>query len=158
MVVWLPNPDMRLKVARVLVDDGENVAPLERVSPAGDHIVQQHHDLWAVSVYADPEVADDPHVAEAALISLKTDMDIGLVTRDGERVQTRAEALVNLIGNRVGMNDDDRAELRLLVNEEFQAVAAGGRPTFRQMARAVWSIARINGLGGVQGRPPADLW
>ena len=51
-VVWLPNPDMRLKVAEVLVQNEEGVAPLDAVSDAGGHIVRQHRRLWAISIYA----------------------------------------------------------------------------------------------------------
>ena len=59
VAVWLPNPQMRLKPADVLVDDGSDigVVPLRAWDEAngrrGAEIMESHKKLWAMRVYVD---------------------------------------------------------------------------------------------------------
>lgn len=97
IVVWLPSPKMRLKVAEVLVYTRDKyVAPLSRVESASEEIVKQHRNLWAATVYAPEEVADEQ--AEAALAFLGDAMGIRFGRPSGALVgseaDTRADALI----------------------------------------------------------------
>jgi HD superfamily phosphohydrolase len=80
ILVWLPRPDMRLKVAGVLVDDGHEIrnfgAREEEGQGRGTDIYEAHRNLWAVSVYAHDELARDQHNRELVLVSLAADMDL----------------------------------------------------------------------------------
>lgn len=58
VVVWLPNPEMRLKIAEVLVDFGKGVAPFNQYSAQGQDIYEAHENLWTVTVFVHGEVVD----------------------------------------------------------------------------------------------------
>lgn len=79
VVIWVPNPKMRLKVAEVLVDFGEGIAPFNSYSDRGRDIYQDHEDLWAVTVFVHREVRErglEPAVLSrlAELMGLEWDM------------------------------------------------------------------------------------
>jgi HD superfamily phosphohydrolase len=56
LVLWIPDPDMRLKLAELLVNDGEGVAKFKDKSPRGSDIYDGHKDLWTISVFVHPSV------------------------------------------------------------------------------------------------------
>jgi uncharacterized protein len=51
VIIWLPNPKMRLKTAEVLVDFGEGIAPFKKVSTRGEEIYRDHEELWTITVF-----------------------------------------------------------------------------------------------------------
>jgi HD superfamily phosphohydrolase len=51
VVIWLPNPKMRLKTAEVLVDFGEGIAPFNKFSSRGEEIYRDHEELWTITVF-----------------------------------------------------------------------------------------------------------
>jgi HD superfamily phosphohydrolase len=76
VVIWLPPPDMRLKLAEVLVDDGEGIRKFvdrEAERGLGTDIYKAHEGLWAVSVYMHREVT--PKQCRLALASLSAQLD-----------------------------------------------------------------------------------
>jgi HD superfamily phosphohydrolase len=152
VVIWLPNPDMKLKVAGVLVDNDDGVAPLDRIEDASGQIVEQHRDLWAISVYAHASVQDplSTRTADVLLSSLRTDMDIRLLRWDGEPVPTTDELAANVIAERGHLSNGARESLLRLV-----PAAAGGTPTFADLLVRLWRAAETNGL--VSGDVPDDL-
>lgn len=56
VVIWLPDPKMRLKIAEVLVDFGQSVAPFNQYSNQGQDIYSAHRNLWAVTVFVHENV------------------------------------------------------------------------------------------------------
>ena len=74
VVVWIPNPDMKLKAAEVLVDDRGTISRLSDLERSGhdrgSEIYEAHKALWAISVYVHPDVPTDrrsvvmAHIAE----------------------------------------------------------------------------------------------
>jgi HD superfamily phosphohydrolase len=56
VVIWLPDPKMRLKIAEVLVDFGEGIAPFNEYSDRGREIYEDHRHLWTVTVFVHPSV------------------------------------------------------------------------------------------------------
>jgi HD superfamily phosphohydrolase len=78
VVVWLPSPKMRLKVAEVIVDDGEEIRKfVDREKEGrrrGTDIYDAHEDLWGVSVFADSRVGSAQRTL--VLASLSADLDI----------------------------------------------------------------------------------
>ena len=61
VVLWIPAPQMRMKAARVLVDDGAEY-PLEDFDRAaghrGEEVYDSHEALWSVMVYVHRDVDD----------------------------------------------------------------------------------------------------
>jgi HD superfamily phosphohydrolase len=82
VVIWLPPPDMRLKVADVLVDDGERIrrfADRERDGRRRDtDIYEAHEDLWAVSVYCHPAIKRDRVRRRLLLAALSAELNTPL--------------------------------------------------------------------------------
>jgi HD superfamily phosphohydrolase len=56
LVLWIPDPDMRLKLAELLVNDGKGVAKFKDKSPLGSDIYSAHEALWTISVFVHPSV------------------------------------------------------------------------------------------------------
>jgi HD superfamily phosphohydrolase len=54
IVIWLPEPRMRLKIAEVLVDYGPGIAPFAEYSDQGKEIYDAHRRLWTVTVFIHP--------------------------------------------------------------------------------------------------------
>lgn len=90
VLIWIPDPRMRLKVAGVYVDDGEKIRRFvdreAKDKDRGAEIYDAHKDLWAVSVFVHPEVRDDAEKRRLVLASLAADLnvDLGNVAKEME--------------------------------------------------------------------------
>ena len=71
VALWIPDPKMRLKLAEVLVDHGDGVAPLQKLEALGRRSVSEiqdaHRQLWALGVFVHPEAKADPEKREVLL-------------------------------------------------------------------------------------------
>lgn len=56
LLLWVPSPKMKLKLAFVYVGGGDWVVKLHDFSPEVREIYQSHERLWAISVYVHEEV------------------------------------------------------------------------------------------------------
>lgn len=78
ILIWLPDPKMRVKEAEVLVDDGLHVnrfVDYERVrSGRGSDIYDAHERLWAISAFVNPAL--DPRQIEVALAYLARELGV----------------------------------------------------------------------------------
>jgi HD superfamily phosphohydrolase len=89
VVIWLPPPKMKLKLAEVLVDDGHGIRSfVEREERRGGQgrgpeIYRAHENLWAVSVYVHRDVSAEQ--VRLALASLATDLDTLLPAIDKDQ-------------------------------------------------------------------------
>lgn len=68
LILWLPPPTMRLKLAEMLVDHGQGIAKFVDYSPQGGEIYDAHKALWTVSVYGHPGLSEEQK--SAALVRL----------------------------------------------------------------------------------------
>lgn len=68
VVLWIPDPDMRLKLAELLVNNGEGIAKFKDKFRQGSDIYDAHKALWTISVFVHPEVATEQ--ARSALARL----------------------------------------------------------------------------------------
>lgn len=73
ILIWLPPPSMRLKVAEVLVYDGSEVNAFVRSeayrSKRGTDIYEAHERLWGITLFADRSVTRDQHQAARAYLA-----------------------------------------------------------------------------------------
>jgi hypothetical protein len=56
VIVWVPEPRMRMKIAEVLVDYGSGIAPYSEHSGRGSDIYESHRQLWNITVYLHPRL------------------------------------------------------------------------------------------------------
>ena len=66
VVLWLPPPEMRLKLAEVLVDHPLGIAKFKDRSRQGQEIYDAHTALWSIGVYVHPSLRDAQREAVAA--------------------------------------------------------------------------------------------
>jgi HD superfamily phosphohydrolase len=59
VILWVPGPEMRLKLAEVLVDHGEGIAKFVDYSAKGSDIYEDHKRLWTISVFVHPTVTEE---------------------------------------------------------------------------------------------------
>ena len=59
LVLWIPSPDMKLKLAEVLVGNSERVTSLHEHSSRVREIYDMHRDLWALGVFVHPDLRRD---------------------------------------------------------------------------------------------------
>lgn len=147
VVIWLPPPAMRLKVAGVLVDRDGSIAPLDKVGHArAAEIYGAHEDLWAVSIYAVPRLSDDEgrHQADVVLAHIAEKMQVQITRPDGQVVPPLFDLVVrDLIGAQGGSRRDEE-ELRKLLSAEVAAHSGSGEleRTYTELveiARSLWS-------------------
>ncbi|MBQ0798516.1 MAG: hypothetical protein KBT63_04470 [Porticoccaceae bacterium] len=123
ILIWLPNPKMRLKAAEVLVEDSYGIQPLidkERVGKhRGNEIYEGHRSLWAITVFAPPHVKDDNIKRCAALSWLAQEMGI---TWD-EDVQSLSTLAAQQVGYLQGLTRDQEETLSVALD---RGVAARG--------------------------------
>lgn len=56
VAIWLPDPRMRLKIARVLVDGGSGILPFDEYTRRGSEIYDDHRRLWTITVFVHESV------------------------------------------------------------------------------------------------------
>lgn len=78
LCIWIPDPEMRLKPAEVLVNKDGSISPLNEMDRVGRHrgseIYESHRALWAVSIFGRRTM--DETKARAVLTELKRIMGI----------------------------------------------------------------------------------
>jgi HD superfamily phosphohydrolase len=102
IVLWIPGPDMRLKVADVLVESEGMISTLAAFSEDARTIARRHEQLWTVRVYAPATIRDDPSLRDRLLSFIQDQTGLPFIQSDGRRVistnQLAAEEVVSAIG------------------------------------------------------------
>ena len=141
VVVWIPSPNMRLKVHGVLVDDGNKVSALRDRDNVGEHrgdeIYKSHEALWALSVYAHPIVRDDQELCDRILAWLAR--EIGSIKWKGPDRQPRIpELLTKAVAKRRQLTLDQAAELEA----SAESISAhNGKLDFASLAKQLENAA-----------------
>lgn len=149
IVLWVPPPSMRFKVAEVLIDDGETVSELGTFHPDASQIVQRHRELWTVRVFVPEEVRDEPRLSEVILAFIAEAMHVPLVDLDGETVRPVREIMAERLSEEFQLGPSQRRELEALVP------AARGEATWRTLLSSTLVAAKAKGLVERGARIPA---
>jgi HD superfamily phosphohydrolase len=116
LLVWIPEPKMRLKIAEVLVDNGDGIRRFVDQESRGDKrgadIYDSHRDLWAVSVFVHPDIKANVDTVDAILAYLSTVFEVRVDTLGSENLITPAEAPDLAAVKRVLRDDEGFASLR----------------------------------------------
>ena len=126
VILWVPGPDMRLKLAEVLVDYGKGIAKFVDFSPKGSDIYEDHKHLWTISVFVHPTVTE--RQTRAVLASLTKAMRISWDRYQdhlGPDPDTAPEHLAAMEACKANQANDDVWELIELGRQR----AARGEPT-----------------------------
>ena len=148
LVLWLPAPKMRLKVAEVLVDTDGLITPLDKVgNERAQEIYNAHRNLWAISIYAHPNVAADPATVQVIRAFLSEELGVPFPTGTEQVPKsitpTIAAALDHLV--RVGGLPEVRRRAAVERIADFAVAAHGGEgsPTFVDLSERlrIWALA-----------------
>jgi HD superfamily phosphohydrolase len=128
LVLWIPHPDMRLKLAFVLVGAGDHVTTLHDYSPKVREIYESHEDLWSVGVYVHPSLRADTLRTEALLAWLRKKLGLrGWVDHQPE------ESVEEVAARHFAAQHD----LRESVKQQLLSGVSGLSPTERQNLKAI---------------------
>ncbi len=111
VVLWVPNPNMRLKVADVLVDDERIISTLASMRPEAEEIVNRHRALWSIRVYAPADIRDNPAQRLQILAFLRDEMNLQFVGWDGAQVPTSNRLAAETEGDARRLRSHEIAEL-----------------------------------------------
>jgi HD superfamily phosphohydrolase len=159
VVLWLPSPDMRLKVAQVLVDQDGKINALDKVgNERANDIYRSHQQLWGVSVFAQGDIGEE--VEQVLLSYLGESLGVRFRDKTGDEIPS----LRVLAARRVGAKMPTGALRQLEARADELAVAAhgaGADPTFEEIVQQVAQIKDEvdgegdgGGVGGTQGEEP----
>jgi HD superfamily phosphohydrolase len=145
VVLWIPSPSMRLKIAEVLVQQEDGlIRPLARAVPSDqDHatgdqdaalIVQRHMQLWSLRVYVPPELRlQEPKKCDHLLGYLSRELGLPLVRWDGVPVESCERQVANELGDERGWTRAKRREVEKTLIDR----AARGVSTYDELYRLV---------------------
>jgi hypothetical protein len=141
VVIWLPAPTMRMKVAEVLVDNGQGVAKLDDLGGPSRAIVDAHKRLWAITVYIEPELfAREPNRVRAMLGFLRDSLDIALHDNKGRPILGLREYAVELVAAKARLTPPQAEQIQELFTR--QAAAAGATGSFTELVETAYRFAR----------------
>lgn len=117
VVVWVPAPAMRPKVAQVLVNLNDRVAPLANVEEINDDVeatVDLHRKLWGAGIYVHPDIKS-PSQRLAVAVWIKDHMGLNFLDEEGQTVPSLADFITNLLSEHHKIHGDPKHRLRSLV-------------------------------------------
>lgn len=128
LVLWIPDPDMRLKLAELLVDDGRGIAKFKDKFAKGSDIYADHKALWAISVFVHPDVPT--RRARSALAKLGQKLGVSWNKHTDALGQDPAVAPEHLAAYRAMERSKQDAELVTLIErmKSEQLASRGGSP------------------------------
>jgi hypothetical protein len=144
VVLWIPSPKMRMKVADVLVDLDGRVAPLAEMHTTNSRanaIVEQHRRLWGVGAYVHPDVTR-PLQRRAALAWLKDEMGLGFLDASGTPAESVADLITTTLSDQLGLSAEERFSVRKLAASS----GLGSEETFVSMLRRVDALRHTKGV------------
>lgn len=146
VVLWLPSPDMRLKVAEVLVDQDGKINALDKVgNERANDIYRSHQQLWGVSVFAQGDIGEE--VEQVLLSYLGESLGVRFRDKRGHEIPS----LRVLAARRVGAKMPTGALRQFEARADELAVAAhgaGADPTFEEIIQQVAQIKdEVDGEG-----------
>jgi len=143
LVIWLPAPKMRQKIAEVLVDYNGRINHLDSMAfERANDIYMAHRSLWGVSVYVPKEVSDKPRVCRDLLSVLGEELGIEFLGADGKAVPpTEAIVIDEIRGLYANLNEDQVNEVRRALRSQLVAAHLGELPTKRDLVQRASVIA-----------------
>lgn len=142
LILWLPPPEMRLKLAEMLVDHGRGIAKFVDYSKLGSDIYDLHKNLWTVSVFIHRTVAEDQR--QAALAKLAELMGVCWDRYERQLGPIPSEWPDRLAAMQIFdvRRTDQRVERLLAVSQSEQLAAREGRLDHRARRAQLRAVAR----------------
>lgn len=136
VVLWIPGPSMRLKLADVLIEDRGMISKLVDRYEDAAIIARRHQELWAVRVYATEEVRLDEDAREIVLAHLRDEVGLPFTNVAGEPVISTSRLVAERVGSEKGLSRAQIVEL-----ENYGVAARSESTTFEDLEAAVSEAA-----------------
>ncbi|HZU72995.1 MAG TPA: hypothetical protein VE990_09530 [Acidimicrobiales bacterium] len=143
VVLWIPGPNMRLKLADVLIEDRGMISKLVDRYEDAAIIARRHQELWAIRIYATDEVRLDEDAREIVLARLRDEMGLPFVNSQGAPVISTSRLAAERVGSRRGLGRSDIARLEL-----HPVAARVEHATFADLELALFEAADTFASGG----------
>ncbi|HEX8095719.1 HD domain-containing protein [Jatrophihabitans sp.] len=151
IVIWLPSDKMRMKVAKVLVDDASGIAALADFGGTSGEIVEAHRRLWAITVYVEPHLAtDSPNQVRAMLGYLRDQLNVAFHDNRGQPIVGSDRLALDLYSEEAGLTVSQTEELEQLLT--LNPAASGATGSFVDRLHLIDGVARKNQLHTVKPR------
>lgn len=156
VVIWLPSPKMRLKIAQVLVDHDGRINHLDRIAQErAEDIYTAHQSLWGISVYTHKSI--DKRSRRMLLAYLGLRLGVGFLDETGEPVPTVDDLLIEEIAE-FGLEPEEVKSVRIDLRNATVAAHGGLDPTYVDLAQRAALLAgeavAARGPAGVELSPP----
>jgi uncharacterized protein len=147
VVIWLPDPSMRLKLAEVLVDHGgtiDSFVEYERQGPQrGSEIYDAHSRLWAIWVFVHRDVNADDALVVLAYLARRLGVRW---ERHEQQLGSDPSIAPDHLAARLAVDSrasDDRIET--LIERVFESRARADTDTFEELRTRYRQAARADG-------------
>lgn len=146
VAIWISHPDMRLKVARVLVNLNGQIKPLsehDENTPLrqGQEIIDSHKRLWTMSVFVSQKLHNDRE--KAAVVVAFLSEKLGVTWEDRESVTAKVEDLArDTVAREFNLTIDQKERL------PAQVAARGAGDTYEDLLETLRVTAKALQDGG----------
>jgi HD superfamily phosphohydrolase len=143
VVLWIPEPGMKLKAAEVIVSDDRGERPLVNsgagAASTGRDITELHAALWSVCVFA-PQRVKDAVVTRRVILAYLAER-LGIAWDDSPREST-VDVAVEVVADDLHLKHDELPRLRDLAGRSIAARGAPAKETFSAICarlKAAWT-------------------
>lgn len=145
VVLWIPEPTMRLKAAEVLVDDGDAITKLASIAESGaSSIYESHRKLWSLGVFVHPSLSERDRSVVLAFLQQR----LGGIRWDGGESRSLPALAAEEAARRLEAPFSALARLRALAESEAQRAA-----TFGDLVASILSQESV-----ATNQRPLDVW
>lgn len=150
VVLWIPSPKMKLKVAGVLVNRNGTVNALDKVGyERANEIYGAHQKLWGVNVYVPQDVAEDQVKTRRLLAFLGASIGVRFRDAEGEPIEGPATIAALELADERNLTVARTREFVELVERQHIEIAAHGSgesPTFPELRQRIELLADAEGF------------
>lgn len=154
VVIWLPSPKMRLKVAEVLVDYNGRINHLDRIArERAEDIYEAHQSLWGVSIYAHRSVTEHEERKLLAYIGLR--LGVEFLDRHGRPSVTPDDLVLDEVEEAMEkLTSTDVEFIRDALRRDTIAAHSGEYPTYNDRVERAKLLAEeaLRQRGDTTGR------
>ena len=117
IVLWVPGPKMRLKLADVLVEDRGMISKLERRNADARQIAVRHEELWTVRVYLDRDIQADTLKLSRIVSFLFDEMKLPFVYNDGRPAVSSNRLAAEDAASKLGLDRSAMSALETMLDQ-----------------------------------------
>ena len=148
VVLWVPSPEMRLKLADVLIEDRGMISTLAARYDDARVIAKRHEELWTVRVYAAPELRADERMVNRLLSYIHDRMKLPFYKADGTPVISSNRLAAEEVASEVGTRLTREQVEQVAADLEQVAARSESDKTFEDLLASARALAETRSGAG----------